>query len=179
MWWFGLCFLMMLPLLNKQAFVSGCIVLCLKLKKVMHRLKENAAAALKLSILYWSVQYYIFIIVNNKTHQQINRLIVSWFSQVIFRLFLLILSNSPCTETRSIPAYVSQKVSWKLLFIGGFCFKFFRIKHNEIMFCLLVWLFWRHKLCRCHLWSETLIMTSCKFKLETVSEIAGFQWKLF
>lgn len=79
----------------------------------MYSLKENAAAALKLSLLYWSVQCYIFVILENKTHQQINRLIVTWFSQVIFRIFLLILSNSPCTETRSIPAYVSQKVSWK------------------------------------------------------------------
>lgn len=68
---------MMLPLLNKQAFVSGCIVLCSKLKKAMYSLKENAGAALKLSMLYWSVQCYIFVILKNKTHQQINRLIVS------------------------------------------------------------------------------------------------------
>lgn len=48
---------------------------CLKLKKAMYSLKENAAAALKLSMFYWRVQCYIFV--KNKTHQQINRLIVS------------------------------------------------------------------------------------------------------
>lgn len=136
----------------------------------MYSLKENAAAALKLSVLHWSVQCYIFVVLKNKTHQQINRLIVSWFSQGIFRIFLLIYSNSPCTETRSIPAYVSCKVSWKhfYLFVGFALNSSEPNTDNQIMFCLLVWLVWRHKLCRCHLWSETLIMASCKFRLETV-----------
>lgn len=57
---------MMLPLLNKQAFGFGCIVLYLKLKKVIYSLKENAASALKLPMLYWSVQCYIVVILKNK-----------------------------------------------------------------------------------------------------------------
>lgn len=62
----------------KQTSVClGVHSLCLKLKKAMYSLKENAAAALKLSLLYWSVQCYIFVVLKNKTHQQINRLIVS------------------------------------------------------------------------------------------------------
>lgn len=57
---------MMLPLLNKQAFVFGCVVLYFKLKEVISSSKEKAAAALKLPMLYWSVLPYMFIILKNK-----------------------------------------------------------------------------------------------------------------
>lgn len=64
---------MILPLLSRQTFGFRCMVLYLKLKKMIYSLKENAAGTLKVPILYWIVQCYIFII-RKKKEKHISKL---------------------------------------------------------------------------------------------------------